>query len=98
MAASAISATSSTETHYPVLINGYLCYSAAEARAARQLINPRTLKQTTTGESSGRADASFGAATSHGVMNTLRAYTAQATSRDDENDIPRRGSRVNILA
>lgn len=47
MATSAVSATSSTETQYPVLINGYLCYSAAEVRAARQMINPSSIDKLT---------------------------------------------------
>lgn len=91
MAASAITAT---ETQYPVLINGFLCYSAAEVRAARQLVNPRTVDETT---ANSRESATT--STTASFVETLRTYTAQGTRQDEEDeDYRQRGSLVNIVA
>ncbi|NFV80816.1 hypothetical protein [Magnetospirillum aberrantis] len=94
MATSAISAASSTDTQYPILINGYLCYSAAEVRAARQLINPRTIDKVT-GLPVRESDTQS-TSTRPSFMESLRGYSAQGTS-DDETTRPR-GSLLNILA
>ncbi len=112
MAASGISATASTDTKYPMMINGYLCYSAAEVRAARQMINPRSIDKTTglpkredaattaaSAEAANTAAASRAATTARAnpYANALNTYTAQgATSRDDQT--ARRGSLLDILA
>lgn len=99
MATSAISAASSTDTQYPILINGYLCYSAAEVRAARQLINPRTIDRVTglpVRESDTQSTSTQATSTRPSFMESLRGYSAQGTS-DDETTRPR-GSLLNILA
>lgn len=112
MAASGISATTSTETKYPTIINGYLCYSAAEVRAARQMINPRSIDKTTglptrndAAATAASANAANSAAASRTATTTranpyadaLNTYTAQgATSRDGQT--ARRGSLLDILA
>lgn len=103
MATSAVSSVSSTETKYPVLINGYLCYSAAEVRAARQSINPRSLDPVTgqpAGSDRGGTATTATAATNSGqrsFLDTLRGYTAQGTRSDEDERMPR-GSLLNILA
>lgn len=94
MATSTISAASSTDTQYPILINGYLCYSAAEVRAARQLINPRTIDKVT--GLPVRESETQPTSTRPSFMESLRSYSAQGTS-DDETTRPR-GSLLNILA
>lgn len=112
MAASGISATTSTETKYPTIINGYLCYSAAEVRAARQMINPRSVDKTTglptrndAATTAASASAANSASASRAAIaeraspyaDALNTYTAQgATSRDDQT--ARRGSLLDILA
>lgn len=92
MAGSAISAITSTDLQYPVLVNGFLCYSAAEVRAARQLINPATLKDDDDSGSSNAANRSASSGSS------LRTYTAQGVTEDDEDSKKQRGSLVNLLA
>lgn len=104
MAASGISATAATETKYPTIINGYLCYSAAEARAARQMINPRSVDKLTgqpkrddTAATAAHASRAATAARANPYADALNTYTAQgATSRDDQT--ARRGSLLDILA
>lgn len=93
MAVSAVSATTATETNYPVLINGYLCYSAAEVRAARESINPRSLNDVTGAASSARATRSSSTSPSP----ALTTYNALGSQSEEESS-RRRGQAVDILA
>lgn len=113
MAASGISATAATETKYPTIINGYLCYSAAEARAARQMINPRSVDKLTgqpkRDDTAATAAASANAATAahasraataaraNPYADALNTYTAQGATSRDDQTA-RRGSLLDILA
>jgi hypothetical protein len=38
---SAISTAASSQIRYPILVNGYLCFSAADVTAARQWTDPK---------------------------------------------------------
>lgn len=40
MPISAVTASVATQTIYPIMVNGYLCFSAAQVTAARNVINP----------------------------------------------------------
>ncbi len=40
MAGAAVSATGSTQTFYPELVNGYLCYDSVAVQKARNFTNP----------------------------------------------------------
>ncbi len=34
-----------TQSQYPLVINGYLCFSAEDVKAARKLVNPRAAEE-----------------------------------------------------
>ncbi|WP_141400477.1 hypothetical protein [Magnetospirillum sp. 15-1] len=46
MSVSAVSSVTATQTSYPILVNGFLCFSAADVAAARDFTNPRADQNT----------------------------------------------------
>lgn len=54
MPISAVTASVTTQTIYPVMVNGYLCFSAAEVAEARGLVTPNTSKITATTAATGQ--------------------------------------------
>jgi hypothetical protein len=96
-----ISAITGTDTQYPVMINGYLCYSAGDVRSARQFTDPNKTEPNKT-ERAPKAAASTPAATSplQSQRSPLHSYTVQGTARDDDWSQPSRsrGSRIDIWA
>ncbi|MGE4278417.1 MAG: hypothetical protein AB7G62_02440 [Magnetospirillum sp.] len=55
---SSVSASTVTETVYPVMVNGYLCYSAAEVAAVKSGQSPDSVKPGYTSEKSDENTAS----------------------------------------
>jgi len=50
MSTSILAVGSATQTNYPVLVNGYLCFSAAEVQDARSFVNPHKTAGTSSAE------------------------------------------------
>lgn len=104
MSVSAVSALSA-QTNYPILVNGFLCYSSADVMAARNGLRPdKSTDQTSTAQSAARTDsASVTAQTRAAVLGTQTAdavgSTGQTTATDTKDKDPlRRGSLIDLYA
>lgn len=91
MAESSIAAISATDTQYPQIINGYVCWSAAEVSAARRFENPRPAEETT------RSQASVLAATSTRPQAVVPPPTYNSRATTPAETI-RRGAQVDLYA
>lgn len=87
MALSSISSSGNTQTQYPVLVNGYLCYSAAQVTEARNFINPHPAAKIKSAPTANTVFASSGGYSS---------YTASGSAK--VSALRSRGSRFNIFA
>lgn len=91
----AISSISATDTTYPMMINGYVCYSAAEAQAARNFTDPRQSEKIAEAKAAGAKAAEAKRAES------ARTTHSPYATRDDINRPLKSGTRgtvINILA
>ena len=103
MSTSGIQAVASaTQTNYPVLVNGYECYTAAAVQAARDFENPNATASGTTTAAAGGTGASALSAAGKRHHHRLN-QAANAVSNDQAAGVNQplktgtRGVVVNIL-
>lgn len=110
MAVSTVSTSVAAEVVYPVLVNGYLCYSAAEVTAAKRGQSPDALKPGATSKdddqqaaAAAKAQAEAKAQTEAKALSEAQARIAQYSLADlqdlrDRDEQSRRGGLLDIYA
>lgn len=106
MAVSTVSTSVAAEVVYPVLVNGYLCYSAAEVTAAKRGQSPDALKPGAAGKDDDpqtAATAKAQAQTEAKALSEAQARIAQYSLADlqdlrDRDEQSRRGGLLDIYA
>lgn len=109
MPVSSVSSSVAAQVTYPVMLNGYLCYSAAEVQAVRQGNSPDSIKPGG-GERSDQVGATTSSQQTQQAEQAQQARQAQDQSRLVQNptygqnaqvsaeDDARRGSVLDIYA
>jgi len=109
MSISAVAATTSS-TNYPILVNGYLCYSASDAQAARSGQKPQKSSDALTGTNT--ATNATNTTSSHAATAQAHAHAAAAGTQTADavgsstqsdrthkaKDPMQRGARIDIYA
>ncbi|WP_155804417.1 hypothetical protein [Magnetospirillum fulvum] len=106
MSVSALAATTSS-TSYPIMVNGFLCYSTTDVQSARSGSKPQkssdsvgatnTTSQTAS-TSATSVTAQARAATSGTQTADAVGSTAQSTNSDKTKDLTQRGAQVDLFA
>ena len=89
MAISSVSSSTSTQTQYPILVNGYLCYNAAQATEARNFINPHPAAKT-------KSASTLSLSSVSSASSSYSAYTASGSKKT--STLQPRGSLFNLYA
>jgi len=106
MSVSALAATTST-TNYPILVNGFLCYSSADVTTARSGSKPQKSSDTVSATDSTSQTASTSAvsvtaqaraATSGTQTADAVGSTQQSDNADKTKDPTQRGAQVDLYA
>lgn len=102
MAVSSVSTSVASQVTYPVMVNGYLCYSAAEVQAARQGRSPDSVKPGGVDQSQQSAvsssNSSSSASQSQSALSaSLQTYQSNGTTDQNSQDA-QRGSLVDFYA
>jgi len=103
MSVSAVSALSA-QTNYPILVNGFLCYSSADVMAARSGSKPeKSTDSTSATQATAQTEStSVTAQARAAIAGTQTAdavgSTSQTASKDETKDPTRRGAVVDLYA
>ncbi len=94
MSGSAVAVSAATQTVYPIMINGYLCFTAAEVATARVGTNPFKTAAATTTKAAATVHASAAAARTATTTTTTTTTTYAGSARKTGP----RGTLVDIYA
>jgi hypothetical protein len=102
MSVSGVAASAAAQTLYPILVNDYLCFNAADVAKARAFINPYPTTTARSSASAVTAASSYAMAHARNARTSSGAaapeyatYTARGVSRPLSSGA--RGTIVNIL-
>lgn len=104
MAVSGVSAATTTETNFPVVINGYVCFSAADVKAARTSVDPQQAEKAEEAARAEKAAAAKASEARHTRETTSDTQPSTTQTADTTRDVNRpldsgiRGTLINILA
>ncbi|SEH49427.1 hypothetical protein [Magnetospirillum fulvum] len=103
MSVSAVSALSA-QTNYPILVNGFLCYSSTDVTTARSGSKPeKSTDSTSTTQSTAQTESTSVTAQSRAAVSGAQTADAvgstnQTASNDETKDSARRGVEVDFYA
>jgi len=96
LSVSAVAAGVAAQTSYPVVINGYVCFSAADVEAARKFTNPRSADEAEgTSSVSSKNKAGPSGQSSRAVLGLNADEETRDVNRPFETGT--RGTVINIL-
>jgi hypothetical protein len=102
MSVSAVSALSA-QTNYPILVNGFLCYSSTDVTTARSGSKPEKSGSASTTQSTAQTESTSVTAQTRAAVSGAQTADAvgstnQTASNDETKDSARRGVEVDFYA